>query len=113
LRHLCCSEVSISPLFRWPNLLNHYSVTQTMSSPVNTYMLNFDTTDKKLLSLKNADVDAFAFEQNISRISKWKNSFCTKEISDFMIKYSIDVLHSKISNNGELQFISTCYKGSY
>ncbi|MEY0133884.1 tyrosine-type recombinase/integrase, partial [Providencia rettgeri] len=25
LRHLCCSEVSISPLFRWPNLLNHYS----------------------------------------------------------------------------------------
>ncbi|MEY0729428.1 hypothetical protein AB7254_19415, partial [Providencia rettgeri] len=24
LRHLCCSEVSISPLFRWPNLLNHY-----------------------------------------------------------------------------------------
>ncbi|MEX9818029.1 FimD/PapC C-terminal domain-containing protein, partial [Providencia rettgeri] len=25
LRHLCCSEVSISPLFRWPNLLNHYT----------------------------------------------------------------------------------------
>ncbi|MEX9816117.1 hypothetical protein AB7X09_08965, partial [Providencia rettgeri] len=25
LRHLCCSEVSISPLFRWPNLLNHYN----------------------------------------------------------------------------------------
>ncbi|MBQ0519609.1 MULTISPECIES: hypothetical protein [Morganellaceae] len=93
--------------------VKYIGVTQTMSSPVNTYMLNFDTTDKKLLSLKNADVDAFAFEQNISRISKWKNSFCTKEISDFMIKYSIDVLHSKTSNNGELQFISTCYKGSY
>ncbi|MEX9883821.1 BREX-1 system adenine-specific DNA-methyltransferase PglX [Providencia rettgeri] len=22
---MCCSEVSISPLFRWPNLLNHYT----------------------------------------------------------------------------------------
>ncbi|EAV5089344.1 hypothetical protein E4R31_21905 [Salmonella enterica] len=27
--HLCCSEVSISPLFRWPNSVNHYSSTVT------------------------------------------------------------------------------------
>ncbi|MDZ7566396.1 hypothetical protein U4132_20825, partial [Escherichia coli] len=26
LWHLCCSEVSISPLFRWPNSVNHFSV---------------------------------------------------------------------------------------
>ncbi len=32
--------------------VKYIGVTQTMSSPVNTYMLNFDTTDKKLLSLK-------------------------------------------------------------
>ncbi|MGG5981850.1 hypothetical protein ACQSDF_18090, partial [Salmonella enterica] len=25
LVHLCCSEVSISPLFRWPNSVNHYN----------------------------------------------------------------------------------------
>ncbi|MFX2828729.1 curli assembly chaperone CsgC, partial [Escherichia coli] len=24
LWHLCCSEVSISPLFRWPNSVNHF-----------------------------------------------------------------------------------------
>ncbi|WP_247185399.1 hypothetical protein, partial [Escherichia coli] len=24
LEHLCCSEVSISPLFRWPNSVNHF-----------------------------------------------------------------------------------------
>ncbi|RNT19724.1 hypothetical protein B9Z99_003945 [Klebsiella aerogenes] len=24
MEHLCCSEVSISPLFRWPNSVNHY-----------------------------------------------------------------------------------------
>ncbi|MEK9055030.1 hypothetical protein P2S09_23390, partial [Escherichia coli] len=25
LWHLCCSEVSISPLFRWPNSVNHFT----------------------------------------------------------------------------------------
>ncbi|MEQ5253154.1 tyrosine-type recombinase/integrase, partial [Escherichia coli] len=25
LWHLCCSEVSISPLFRWPNSVNHFN----------------------------------------------------------------------------------------
>jgi hypothetical protein len=25
LEHLCCSEVSISPLFRWPNSVCHFS----------------------------------------------------------------------------------------
>ncbi|EFA4762336.1 hypothetical protein E2929_21110 [Escherichia coli] len=24
MEHLCCSEVSISPLFRWPNSVCHY-----------------------------------------------------------------------------------------
>ncbi|MHA0539183.1 Tn3 family transposase, partial [Escherichia coli] len=27
LWHLCCSEVSISPLFRWPNSVNHFKPT--------------------------------------------------------------------------------------
>ncbi|TJP82202.1 hypothetical protein C9Z74_21890, partial [Escherichia coli] len=26
LWHLCCSEVSISPLFRWPNSVNHFRI---------------------------------------------------------------------------------------
>ncbi|AYY50148.1 hypothetical protein EGX89_16930 [Citrobacter freundii] len=26
MRHLYCSEVSISPLFRWPNSVNHFTV---------------------------------------------------------------------------------------
>ncbi|MDW7357564.1 hypothetical protein RNO66_26040, partial [Escherichia coli] len=26
LWHLCCSEVSISPLFRWPNSVNHFNL---------------------------------------------------------------------------------------
>ncbi|EAC1274957.1 hypothetical protein D9I71_24360 [Escherichia coli] len=25
MEHLCCSEVSISPLFRWPNSVNHFN----------------------------------------------------------------------------------------
>ncbi|EFX0038788.1 hypothetical protein D7X00_16155, partial [Shigella boydii] len=25
LEHLCCSEVSISPLFRWPNSVCHFT----------------------------------------------------------------------------------------
>ncbi|EAB6873774.1 hypothetical protein E4U72_28440 (plasmid) [Escherichia coli O157:H7] len=25
MEHLCCSEVSISPLFRWPNSVCHYN----------------------------------------------------------------------------------------
>ncbi|MFS7035377.1 hypothetical protein ABMZ28_25215, partial [Escherichia coli] len=28
LWHLCCSEVSISPLFRWPNSVNHFKLTE-------------------------------------------------------------------------------------
>ncbi|MGC9865788.1 hypothetical protein P4I26_11025, partial [Escherichia coli] len=27
LEHLCCSEVSISPLFRWPNSVCHFNLT--------------------------------------------------------------------------------------
>lgn len=38
-------------------------VKHTMDNPVNTYMLSFNTTDKKLLTLENADIDAIAFEK--------------------------------------------------
>lgn len=53
-------------------------VKHTMDNPVNTYMLSFNTTDKKLLTLENADIDAIAFEKNISRISNWKSFFVLK-----------------------------------
>ncbi|EFX2720512.1 hypothetical protein EY040_21845, partial [Shigella flexneri] len=29
LEHLCCSEVSISPLFRWPNSVCHFILTMS------------------------------------------------------------------------------------
>lgn len=93
--------------------VKYMGVKHTMDNPVNTYMLSFNTTDKKLLTLENADIDAIAFEKNISRISNWKSFFCTEDISDFMIKYEIDVLHSEISNDGKTQFIATCFKGKY
>ncbi|ECB2026180.1 hypothetical protein EVH13_22740 [Salmonella enterica subsp. enterica serovar Give] len=46
LEHLCCSEVSISPLFRWPNSVCHF---------------NTDTPFKQtlMLSLGHADFDRF------------------------------------------------------
>ncbi|HAJ6529516.1 TPA: hypothetical protein HNC63_07150 [Escherichia fergusonii] len=31
--HLCCSEVSISPLFRWPNSVNHFTDWQLIHRP--------------------------------------------------------------------------------
>ncbi|MFL4286038.1 hypothetical protein P9362_21770, partial [Escherichia coli] len=31
LWHLCCSEVSISPLFRWPNSVCHFKLKTTVS----------------------------------------------------------------------------------
>ncbi|MCV8399438.1 hypothetical protein OIM69_25790, partial [Escherichia coli] len=34
LWHLCCSEVSISPLFRWPNSVNHFRMTKTFGSTI-------------------------------------------------------------------------------
>ncbi|MCI5331686.1 hypothetical protein E4532_05220 [Escherichia coli] len=43
MEHLCCSEVSISPLFRWPNSVCHYRIT------VETWSI---TTDKKALYSK-------------------------------------------------------------
>ncbi|MEY0729798.1 phage portal protein, partial [Providencia rettgeri] len=41
LRHLCCSEVSISPLFRWPNLLNHYTLNDEQRERIRSYLLSF------------------------------------------------------------------------
>ena len=32
LGHLCCSEVNITPLFRWPNSVSHYAITGRYSS---------------------------------------------------------------------------------
>ncbi|MDC7206500.1 porin, partial [Escherichia coli] len=37
LWHLCCSEVSISPLFRWPNSVNHFSTWYYFNKNMNVY----------------------------------------------------------------------------
>lgn len=44
-----------------------------MNKPVNVYMLRFNTSDKKLLTLPNADKDSTAYDKNILRITKWQD----------------------------------------
>ncbi|ECD1969831.1 hypothetical protein EWJ11_24320 [Salmonella enterica subsp. enterica serovar Abaetetuba] len=41
LVHLCCSEVSISPLFRWPNSVCHYSLPRSIPISVTFCMIIF------------------------------------------------------------------------
>ncbi|KAA8716715.1 hypothetical protein L9H26_08125 [Morganella psychrotolerans] len=81
---------------------------QTMNKPVNVYMLRFNTSDKKLLTLPNADKDSTAYDKNILRITKWQDFFCTQELRSYMIENKIDMIHSEISSNKKMQFIATC-----
>ncbi|MEY1278164.1 hypothetical protein AB7072_19205, partial [Providencia rettgeri] len=69
LRHLCCSEVSISPLFRWPNLLNHYKHTNcdvlSNEKMINNtvalnYVQNFDKV-RDNLNLECVEKERFVF----------------------------------------------------
>lgn len=81
----------------------------TSTTPVNAYMIRFNTSDKKLFSLPNAKNDPVAYDKNILRITKWTDYFCTEELSDFMKENRIGLLPSEISHNGEVQFIGTCF----
>ncbi|WP_249451677.1 Gp49 family protein, partial [Escherichia coli] len=53
LWHLCCSEVSISPLFRWPNSVNHFSFTVTGESACASPE-NFDAEIGRKIARQNA-----------------------------------------------------------
>ncbi|MDZ7194672.1 hypothetical protein U4464_24045, partial [Escherichia coli] len=51
LWHLCCSEVSISPLFRWPNSVNHFT-TQSEDAKNSFESNKFNNMKKMYFALK-------------------------------------------------------------
>ncbi|MGI4374665.1 hypothetical protein ACR2WI_22275, partial [Klebsiella pneumoniae] len=62
LGHLYCSEMSISPLFRWPNSVNHYNFAvkhywngNEDSSKYNVYLIEFDEEEHAFASNQVAD----------------------------------------------------------
>ncbi|QCR09967.1 hypothetical protein EH207_16565 [Brenneria rubrifaciens] len=43
MEHLCCSEVSISPLFRWPNSVCHFIISYNTRMLIDVNRTNFIT----------------------------------------------------------------------
>lgn len=89
--------------------VKYIDLIHTSTTPVNVYMIRFSTSDKNLFTLPDAANDSVAYDKNISRITKWTDHFCTKELSDFMRKNGINMVPSEISSNGKVQFIGTCF----
>lgn len=85
---------------------------QTVSKPLNSYRLDFNTTAKELLSVPNADIDATANYTNLAITKVWEAKFCSDEIIAIMNNNHVDMVSGFLNNNNEPQHVAICFKDS-
>lgn len=81
-----------------------------MSKPLNTYRIDFDTSEKKLLSQPGADKNNAIYQANLNKTKAWVKAFCTPELRKIMNEKSIDIVSGIITNRGNKHSISPCFK---
>ncbi|MGK4328343.1 hypothetical protein [Lonsdalea quercina] len=85
-------------------------VYQTTDKPMNAYRMDFNTAEKSLLSVLNAENDETAKLQNLIITKGWEIKFCQPELIRIMRKNDIDMVSGFLINKGETQRIAVCFK---
>lgn len=83
---------------------------QTTEKPLNAYRMDFDTSEKNLLSVPNAADDKTAKLKNLAITKEWEVKFCQPDLINFMLKNNIDMVSGALINKGEMQRIAVCFK---
>lgn len=84
-------------------------VYQTIDKPMNAYRMDFNTAEKALLSVPNAENDETAKLQNSIITKRWEIKFCQPELIRFMRKNDIDMVSGFLINKGKTQRIAVCF----
>lgn len=83
---------------------------QTTEKPLNAYRMDFDTSEKTLLSVPNAANDKTAKLQNLAITKAWEVKFCQPDLINFMLKNNIDMVSGALISKGEMQRMAVCFK---
>lgn len=83
---------------------------QTTEKPLNAYRMDFDTSEKNLLSVPNAAHDKTAKLQNLAITKAWEVKFCQPDLINFMLKNNIDMVSGALISKGEMQRMAVCFK---
>ncbi|WP_123349449.1 MULTISPECIES: hypothetical protein [unclassified Enterobacter] len=83
---------------------------QTTEKPLNAYRMDFDTSEKNLLSVPNAAHDKTAKLQNLAITKAWEVKFCQPDLINFMLKNNIDMISGALISKGEMQRMAVCFK---
>lgn len=83
---------------------------QTTKEPLVAYRIDFNTSEKSLLSIPNAASDEKLKLQNLAITKVWEKAFCKPELIIEMRKNNIDVVSGFLINNGKDQRGAVCFK---
>lgn len=90
--------------------IKYIKVYQTTEKPLNAYRMDFDTSEKNLLSVPNAAHDKTAKLQNLAITKAWEVKFCQPDLINFMLKNNIDMVSGALISKGEMQRMAVCFK---
>lgn len=79
------------------------------TKPKNSYRLDFETSEKALLSQHGADVDSKIYEGNEARVTAWQDKFCSPELKKIMRDNHIDFVSGFTFSKGQQQFAAVCF----
>lgn len=90
--------------------LQFRKVSHTMTKPLNSYLMNFETSVKAYVTPPAEEVDT-AIEKSNARIQlAWDKSFCTTELKKIMNENQIDNIDALLVSKGVDQALSVCFK---
>jgi hypothetical protein len=87
-------------------LIKAYHVTKT---PMNAYRLDFETSEKALLSQPGGDENPQTHDVNEARATAWRDQFCSSELKKIMRANSIDLVSGFTFSKGKRQLIAPCF----
>lgn len=87
-------------------LVKAYHVT---TKPMNAYRLDFETSEKALLSQLGGDENPQIHDSNEAKATAWEGRFCSAELKGIMRANGIDFVSGFTSNKGKQQLIATCF----
>jgi hypothetical protein len=82
---------------------------QTMSTPLVSYVMKFQTSDSGFRSRTDATTNKEGYVANSGRRMVWETKFCTPELREMMQKSHVNIVNGDLSDNaGRTQFLATC-----